>query len=145
MAAATAPSATVGDLALLIPVGGDTYAVPLADVREVVVGPRLTHLPTAPPVVRGIFNLRGDIVPLLDTALLLGLHPVVEEPYAVLVETGHGVAGLVATGMPATVRLNELVGHSDLEGTTETYLIDATRLAVGLDLPALLSPARLSQ
>ena len=100
---------------------------PLADVREVVVeAPPMTHLPTAPPVVRGIFNLRGDIVPLLDTALLLGLHPVVEEPYAVLVETGHGVAGLVATGMPATVRLNKSVGHSDLEGTTETYLIDAT-------------------
>ena len=39
MPTATAPSVTVGDLALLIPVGSDTYAVPLEDVREVVVGP----------------------------------------------------------------------------------------------------------
>jgi len=29
--------------------------------------PRVTQLPTAPAVVRGVFNLRGDIVPLLDT------------------------------------------------------------------------------
>jgi purine-binding chemotaxis protein CheW len=96
-------------------------------------------------VVRGIFNVRGDIVPLLDTGLLLGLRPVMEEPYAVLVETVHGTAGLVATDMPMTVRLNESVGRSDMEGTTETYLVTDARLAVALDIPVLLSPARIAQ
>jgi len=70
---------------------------------------------------------------------------VIEEPYAVLVETTHGVAALVATEMPMTVRLNESVGHSDMEGTTETYLVGDARLAVALDLEALLSPARISR
>jgi hypothetical protein len=68
-----------------------------------------------------------------------------EEPYAVLVETPHGTAGLVATDMPLTVRLNESVGHSDIEGTTETYLVADARLAVALDVAVLLSPARISQ
>ena len=134
-----------GQLALLIPVGGDTYAIPLGSVREVVVDPKVTQLPTAPAVVRGVFNLRGDIVPLLDTALLLGLRPVIEEPYAVLVETPHGTAGLVATDMPLTVRLNESVGHSDIEGTTETYLVGDARLAVALDVSTLLNPARIAR
>jgi chemotaxis signal transduction protein len=145
MATLSTHGVAAGDLALLIPVGRDTYAVSLQEVREVVVDPHVTHLPTAPPVVRGIFNLRGDIVPLLDTGLLLGLRPVMEEPYAVLVETAHGVAGLVATDMPMTVRLTESVGHSDMEGTSETYLIDDERLAVALDVAVLLSPARISQ
>jgi purine-binding chemotaxis protein CheW len=145
MATASAPEVAAGDLALLIPVGADVYAVRLASVREVVVAPRVTQLPTAPPTVRGVFNVRGDIVPLLDTGLLLGLRAVADEPYAVLIETAHGVAGLVATGMPATARLRESVGRSDLEGTTETHLIDDTRLAVVLDLATLLNPVRISR
>jgi len=145
VASVTAPSAVPGQLALLVPVGRDTYALSLDTVREVVVEPRVTQLPTAPPVVLGVFNIRGDIVPLLDTGLLLGLSPVMEQPYAVLVETPHGVAGLVATDMPLTVRLSESVGHSDMEGTTETYLVGDTRLAVALDIPTLLSPARISR
>ncbi len=145
MAGATTPGLGAGQLALLIPVGSDTYAVSLETVREVVVDPRVTELPTSPPVVRGVFNVRGDIVPLLDTGLLLGLRAVMEEPYAVLVETPHGTAGLVATDMPLTVRLNESVGHSDIEGTTETYLVADARLAVALDVAVLLSPARISQ
>ena len=145
MASTTTPGLGAGQLALLIPVGSDTYAVSLETVREVVVDPRVTELPTSPPVVRGVFNVRGDIVPLLDTGLLLGLRAVMEEPYAVLVETPHGTAGLVATDMPLTVRLNESVGHSDIEGTTETYLVADARLAVALDVAVLLSPARISQ
>ena len=145
MVGASTPRVVLGQLALLIPVGSDTYAVSLETVREVVVDPRVTKLPTSPAVVRGVFNLRGDIVPLLDTGLLLGLRPVMEEPYAVLVETPHGTAGLVATDMPLTVRLNESVGHSDIEGTTETYLVADARLAVALDIPVLLSPGRISQ
>ena len=140
-----APSVNAGQLALLIPVGSDTYALPLEAVREVVVDPKVTELPTSPAVVRGVFNVRGDIVPLLDTALLLGLRPVIEEPYAVLIETAHGIAGLVATEMPMTVRLSESVGHSDMEGTTETYLVGDSRLAVALDVSTLLSPARISR
>jgi chemotaxis signal transduction protein len=95
--------------------------------------------------VRGVFNLRGEVVPLFDTGRILGLAPVTGEPYAVLVETDHGIAGLLATGMPVTVRLHESVGHSDMEGTTETYLVGELRLAVGLDLEALLDPIRMSQ
>ena len=145
MAGTTTRGVGSGQLALLIPVGSDTYAVSLDTVREVVVDPRVTQVPTSPPVVRGVFNVRGDIVPLLDTGLLLGLRPVTEEPYAVLVETPHGTAGLVATEMPLTVRLNESVGHSDMEGTTETSLVADVRLAVALDVPVLLSPARIAQ
>jgi purine-binding chemotaxis protein CheW len=145
VATATAPGVGAGQLALLIPVGSDTYALPLETVREVVVEPRVTELPTSPTVVRGVFNVRGDIVPLLDTAQLLGLRAVLEKPYAVLVETAHGIAGLVATEMPQTVRLSESVGQSDMEGTTETYLVGDARLAVALDVEALLSPARISR
>jgi len=62
-----------GTHAVLLPVGADLYAVPMGWVREVVAVPPPTRLVTAPPLVLGLFNLRGQIVPLLDTAALLGL------------------------------------------------------------------------
>jgi chemotaxis signal transduction protein len=145
-APAEAPAAVVaGQLALLIPVGDDTYALPLDRVREVAVEPRVTELPTAPPAVLGVFNLRGEIVPLFDTGRLLGLRSVERGHYAVVVETEHGVAGLAATAMPLTARLSEPVGPSDVEATTETFLVGDRRLAVALDVAALLSPARISR
>ena len=147
MAAAVETVAAVGagQLALLLPVGGDTYALALERVREVAVKPRVTVLPTAPPVVLGVFNLRGEIVPLFDTGILLGLRPLERPGYAVLVESPHGVAGLAASEMPLTVRLSESVGRSDMEATTETFLVGDRRLAVALDVEALLSPARIAR
>jgi purine-binding chemotaxis protein CheW len=134
-----------GQLALLLPVGDDTYALPLERVREVAVAPRVTELPTAPAVVLGVFNLRGEIVPLFDTGRLLGLRPLERGRYAVVLDTGHGAAGLAATDLPLTVRLSEAVGPSDIEATTETFLVGERRLAVALDVAALLSPARISR
>ena len=144
-AAAPTRAVTADHQALLMPVGADTYALPLEAVREVAERPRLTRLPTAPPVVLGVFNVRGEIVPLFDTGRLLGLRSVEQATHAVLVETGHGIAGLAATGMPLTVRLSEAVGRSDLEATTETFLVGEHQLAVALDVPVLLSPARISR
>jgi chemotaxis signal transduction protein len=147
MAAPAEASAAVcaGQRALLIPVGDDTYALPLERVREVVVAPRVTELPTAPPVLLGVFNLRGEIVPLFDTGRLLGLRSMEEGRYAVVVDTEHGAAGLAATGMPLTVRLGEAAGPSDIEATTETFLVEDRRLAVALDLAALLRPTRIAR
>jgi len=58
-------------LTLLVPVGADWYALDMASVREVVAFPLLTRVPTAPAALLGLFNLRGEIVPLFDTAALL--------------------------------------------------------------------------
>ena len=55
---------------VLLPVGDELYAVPMESVREVVADPPITTLATAPPLVFGLFNLRGQIVPLFDTAAL---------------------------------------------------------------------------
>lgn len=145
-ATAEAPvAACAGQLALLVPAGDDTYALPLDRVREVAVAPRVTELPTAPPVVLGVFNLRGEIVPLLDTGRLLGLPPLERGRYAVVLDTEHGAAGLAATDVPLTVRLSEAVGPSEVDATTETFLVGDRRLAAALDVAALLSPARIAR
>lgn len=86
-------------------------AVPLAvavdRVRSVVPGPALTPVPTAPPSVLGLANVRGDIVPVLDTGLLMGLKPVAKARFVLVVDTGRGPAGLALPVMPVTADVDD--------------------------------------
>ncbi len=51
---------------LVFEIGGQRYALPAADVREIVRAVAITPLPRAPAIVEGVINLRGTIVPVLD-------------------------------------------------------------------------------
>jgi purine-binding chemotaxis protein CheW len=127
--------------ALLLPVGGDLYALPVDWVREVIAAPTVTSLVTAPPVVLGLFNLRGQIVPLLDTRALLGLGTVGTTAFAVVVDCQQGPAGLAATDFPQRCLLDSSIGPSELPCTVGLYQLD-DRVAALLDPAALLAPER---
>ncbi len=57
-------------------VGPWHYAAPVARVREVLRPVRAVRLPRAAPFVRGLFNLRGQILPLVDLGSRLGTEAV---------------------------------------------------------------------
>jgi purine-binding chemotaxis protein CheW len=125
--------------AVIFPVGEDRYAVPTSAVREVVSDPRPTRLPTAPAALLGAFNLRGEVIPMFDTAALLGIGKLTEIPIAVVVNTSAGSAALVVTGLPKFVVLETEAGPSELRGTLGVYMIDGG-MAVMLDIEAMLVP-----
>jgi purine-binding chemotaxis protein CheW len=127
---------------LLVPVGPDLYAVPMESVREVVAAPRLCSVPTAPTTLLGLFNLRGEILPLLDTASLIGLGRLEDCPFGAVIRTPLGSAGLGASGWPESVLLDEPMGPSESHGTTGVYAV-GRRLAVLIDVDGLVTPARI--
>ena len=52
--------------------GGESYAIPVLKVREII---RLTHITTVPQMpdyIRGVINLRGKIIPVMDLRLRFG-------------------------------------------------------------------------
>lgn len=53
--------------------GGETYAVPILKVREIIGLPDVTALPRTARYVKGVINLRGKIVPVLDLRARFGL------------------------------------------------------------------------
>lgn len=57
---------------LLLESRGDTYAVPVERVREIVRVGRVTPVPNLPAEVCGVIALRGEIVQVLDLARCLG-------------------------------------------------------------------------
>ena len=125
--------------ALLTPVGPDWYAIGMPAVREVVAAPGLAAVPTAPAPVLGLFNLRGEIVPLFDTAALLGLGAMPSNPFAVVVESSLGPAGLAASGVPEAARLAGARTEAETPGTMASYAL-GRRVVTVLDLQVLLGP-----
>lgn len=126
---------------LVLPVGDERYAIDTARVREVASGPRATPLPGAPSWVLGVINLRGEVVPLLDTVAMLGLGAMPSPGFAVVVELAAGPAALGATGMPEVATLDEALGPSELPGALGRHRVDRD-LVVLLDPDALLAAAR---
>jgi purine-binding chemotaxis protein CheW len=71
--AVTAPA---GERQVVFRVGTERYALPLSAVREVVPpNPPFARVPRAGGAVRGVMNLRGRVVAVVDLAELVGLPP----------------------------------------------------------------------
>lgn len=59
--------------AILCTVGGQQYAIAVPQILEVAALVQLTPLPDAPPEVAGVVNRRGEVIPVLDLRLCLGV------------------------------------------------------------------------
>lgn len=53
-------------------VDGARFALPVGHVREIVRPPHTVHVPLTPPTLGGLANLRGQVLPILDTRQLMG-------------------------------------------------------------------------
>ena len=55
---------------------GEDYAVDVANVREVLDDTRVTRVPRTPDFMKGVINLRGGVVPVIDMRMKFGLERV---------------------------------------------------------------------
>ncbi len=92
--------------ALVALVGGREAAIALSSVRETLPLGAIAPLPGMPPVVLGAINVHGEVLVLLDTALLLGEPPLEAPTHAAVVLTARGPAALAATAQPVTAVLD---------------------------------------
>lgn len=92
------PGAPGGPLRLVcFELRGQELALPIADVRETLPVPPITRVFLVPACLSGVFSLRGDIVPVLDLGVLLGLTATAagDDSKIVVVDHAAGVAGIV--------------------------------------------------
>jgi purine-binding chemotaxis protein CheW len=94
--------------ALLLPIHGQTYALPLDDVEAVMQAEPPTPLPGLPPPILGMVQARGRVIVVADAGLLLapGAEPPRRPPsagevFVVLARLGEGMA--VSTMAPLGV------------------------------------------
>ncbi|MDP2786767.1 MAG: chemotaxis protein CheW [Pseudomonadota bacterium] len=52
--------------------GGEIYALGILNIKEIIEYGNLTEVPMMPPFIRGVINLRGRVVPVVDLAARIG-------------------------------------------------------------------------
>lgn len=121
---------------LVIAANNAYFAVPMARVHQVLRHPLVTRIPLSPAGLLGVVNVRGEIVPLLDTAVLTGTGTLNEPPFAVLVSGGEDMLALGAQELPIAADFEEPVGPGSQPGEVGVYS-DGGRLVVLIDVEEL--------
>ena len=57
---------------LAFTLGGETFAMDIRSIREVIQFGGITEVPLMPPFIRGVINLRGSVVPVIDLQVRFG-------------------------------------------------------------------------
>ncbi len=71
--------------------GGEAYALGILNIKEIIDYGHLTEVPMMPAFVRGVINLRGSVVPVIDLSARFGKGStaIAKRTGIVIVETGH--------------------------------------------------------
>jgi purine-binding chemotaxis protein CheW len=96
------PTETVatGPRVMVVQCAGRTVAVRAVVAREVSVRPVTIRLPSAPPFVSGVVNVRGTLVPLVDLGLLLGGPPANATGWVVVLDLAGRRCALAVDALP---------------------------------------------
>ncbi len=85
----------------------EEFGLPLATVREVIRVGDITRVPQAPEHIRGVTNLRGRILSVVEIRTRLGLNAAVPGPRSriIVVEVQHRVVGLLVDSVSQVLKI----------------------------------------
>lgn len=100
---------------LCLAIGKETYAVGIDMVREILEVGRMTPLPLTPDFVRGVMNLRGAVVPVIDLKARFGCDQAVigRRSSVVIIEADHKdqdgplVVGVLVDGVSEVLEISD--------------------------------------
>lgn len=135
--------------------GDEDYGIRIEQVKEVTVTPEVARMPKTPPFIKGIANLRGDIIAILDLEERFRLRPagrpLPERSYTVAVEAADYILGLVVREVPRplTLPLSQIEPAPEFvqdAGARDKYLEGIAKMSDGniiivLDMRKLLTPS----
>jgi purine-binding chemotaxis protein CheW len=129
-------------------IGDDQYGVDIMAVREIKGWSAITHLPKQPDYVRGVLNLRGVIVPIIDLRCRFGQGLTEATPLhiVIIVQIGARQVGLLADRVLDIVAQDasqiqpvpKIAQGSRIEFLSGLVTVDEVMIAL-IDLPNLLN------
>lgn len=130
----------------------EIYGAETFPIQEVIIPPRIFSVPTAPPDLLGVVNLRGSLIPIMDLKLIVKQTPwrLTPEGRILIVKQGSLQAGFAVDSIQHVVEVGETdlspfeIGADDHRGR---YLIHLVRLPgnlfISLDLTKILTEHRI--
>ena len=131
-------------------VGGQDYSVDIMSVREIRGGATATSLPHSPDYVRGVINLRGTVLPIMDLSKRLGMNTDVDSDRNVIIVVAveERTVGLMVDAVSDILAIpeDEMQPPPEMPADNERSFVSALTIVDGrmiriLDLNAVLPPA----
>jgi purine-binding chemotaxis protein CheW len=131
--------------------GSEEYGLDIGQVQEINRMIAITRVPRAPSFMKGVINLRGQLIPIIDLRVRFGM-PAVEPTKStriVVVEIGHSRVGMIVDGVSEVLKIP--VEHVEaapemVSGADSSYVRGVgkfgERLIVLLDLAPIVFPAK---
>jgi purine-binding chemotaxis protein CheW len=138
---------------IVFKLGEEEYGLQIDQIKEVVLTPHITRLPQTPPYVKGVANIRGNIIAIVDLAEKFGIDDVIdrveqENLYTLVLESEEIKAGVLVKEVPNTLNIPvssiEDAGNIIHDNNTEQSYIQGIvkledRLIIKIDLFKVLS------
>ncbi|MDJ0881364.1 MAG: chemotaxis protein [Gammaproteobacteria bacterium] len=88
--------------------GQQLYGINVFKVREVLQCPKLSNVPHSHPVVRGISNIRGQTISVMDLSMAIGGRPIedMENAFVIISEYNRSVQGFLVREVDRIINLN---------------------------------------
>ncbi|UMY16733.1 chemotaxis protein CheW [Methylobacterium organophilum] len=125
----------------------ETYAVPLAEVQEIIRLPEMVDVPLAPTCLAGLANLRGSVLPIASLRRLFALADRPHDDATRVVVVSQGTPfGFVVDRMASvvTAELGEIEGTESLGGSVDTDMLSGV-IKRESGMVMIIDPARLLQ
>ena len=122
---------------LVFPLGREEYGIQVLKVREIMGVQDITAVPQTPAYVKGVINLRGKVIPVVDLRMKFGL-PEVEygQRTCIIVVQVEGPAGAMYTGIVVD-------GVSEVLNIAASDVEDTPDFGRNADTPYLLGMAKI--
>jgi len=117
-------------------VAAETYAVPIGNAVEIATLGDLTAVPGSPREILGVRNLRGQILPVIDLAMLLGLNAAVPPRQLLVAEAGSVKAGFAIDEVSSVGELPDPTEGAESDFLLGTMFHDGELLGV-VDVPRI--------
>ena len=146
-------------LCLTFRLGDQDYGIAISKVQEIREWTKVTPLPNSPSYIKGMLNLRGAIVPVIDLRMRFGLDVLERDGFTVIivVNVGGRLAGIVVDTVSDVISVDpgqrralpEFEGHANrrfIEGLAQIndrlmVLLNVDQLVTSEDLAPVVPTA----
>lgn len=94
---------------LTFSLGDENYAIDILTVKEIRGYESVTKIANAPPFIKGVINLRGDIVPIVDLRIKFNVGQVTYDEFTIVIvlHIRNRIVGVVVDGVSDVVGLSK--------------------------------------
>lgn len=147
---------------IIFKLANEEYALPIDHIKEVVLTPRISKLPQTPSYVKGVANIRGNVITIVDLEERFGLLSEeeleaaeerdeeldIQSNYTLVIESEEYKVGILVKEVPNTLSVNStqidntnnIIQHSSLDEKAINGIVKLEdRMIIMVDILAMMS------